>query len=58
MVILKPVLKLVVAEDLSSVYGFFEDYNTRVEEIGENNQWEVETEGGIYELFIFEGEGE
>ena len=57
-VILKPVLKLVVAEDLSSVYKIFEDYNSRVEEIGEKDQWKVETEGGIYELFIFEGEGE
>lgn len=57
-VILKPVLKLVVADDLSAVYGMFEEFNTRVEYMGENNSWEAETEGGIYELFNFEGEGE
>jgi stage III sporulation protein AF len=57
-VILKPVLQLVVSEDLSGVYEIFEEYNTQVEQRSKNNQWEVETEGGIYELFIFEGEGE
>ena len=57
-VILKPVLKLVVAENLSAVYGVFEEYNTRVEQSGENYQWDAGTEGGIYELFILEGEGE
>ncbi len=57
-VLLKPVLQLVVSEDLSGVYKIFDDYNTQVEQRRENNQWEAETEGGIYELFIFEGEGE
>ena len=57
-VILKPVLKLVMADDLSTVYEVFEDYNARVEQIGEENQWEAETEGDIYEFFVFEGKGE
>lgn len=56
-VVLKPVLRLVMADDLSMVYEVFKDYNSQVEQIGENYQWEAGTEGGIYELFIFEGEG-
>ena len=57
-VILKPVLNLVMTEELSGIYEIFEKYNSGMEQMEEMNEWEAETEGGIYELFIFEGEGE
>ena len=57
-VILKPVLKVVMAEDTSALYSVFEGFNTTVGELGEKNQWKDQTEGDIYEFYFFKGEGE
>ena len=57
-IILKPVLNFVMAEDASDLYQFFDDFDTQMEQIEENYQWDEKKEGDIYELFVFKGEGE
>lgn len=57
-VILKPVLSLVMGSDSMAIYDIFEGFNGQVEKMENVNQWEAESEGDIYELFIFKGEGE
>ena len=51
-------IALVVTDDFSTLNKVFEDYNIQIEQMGDRNRWEAETEGDIYELFIFEGKGE
>ena len=56
-IILKPVLTIITADEPAALYEIFDGFNERLEQM-EMDDWRANETEDIYELFIFKGEGE